>query len=91
MLFTTKLGHPNAVKGEAASCSTHICPKNESKGNHHPHSPHVCPSDVEQALFIVTDVSFAVHPHFPSISNGRVSICTLEDASQGKSDRHAQI
>lgn len=41
--------------------------------------------DVEQALFSVTDVSFAVpKPHFPSISNGQVSVCTaLEGPSQG--------
>lgn len=66
-------------------------PKSESKGNRHPRRPHVCPSDVEQALFIVTDVSFAVHPHFPSISHGRVSICTLEGAPRGESDRHRLI
>lgn len=30
------------------------------------------------------------NPHFPSISNGRVSVCTLGCASLGKSDRHRQ-
>lgn len=41
--------------------------------------------DVEQALFSVTDVSFAgPKPHFPSISNGQVSVCAaLEGPSQG--------
>lgn len=48
--------------------------------------------DVEQALFSVTDVGFAVpNPHFPSISNGQVSVCTaLERPLQGTSDRQRQ-
>lgn len=49
-------------------------------------------TDVEQALFSVTDVDFAVqNPHFPSISNGRVSVCAaLEGTFQGTSDRQRQ-
>lgn len=50
------------------------------------------PADVEQALFSVTDVSFDVpNPHFPSISNGQVSVCTaLEGPSLGTSDPQAR-
>lgn len=52
-------------------------------------TPPRVPIDVEQALFSVTDVSFTVqNPHFPSISNGQVSVCTaLEGTFQGTSDR----
>lgn len=48
--------------------------------------------DVEQALFSVTDVSFAVpNPHFPSISNGQVSVCAaLDRPFQGTSDQQRQ-
>lgn len=48
--------------------------------------------DVEQALFSVTDVGFAIpNPHFPSISNGWVSVCAaLERPFQGTSDRQRQ-
>lgn len=55
-------------------------------------TPSRVPIDVEQALFSVTDVSFAVqNPHFPSISNGQVSVCTaLEGPLQGTSDRQRQ-
>lgn len=43
-------------------------------------TPSHVPIDVEQALFSVTDVSFAVqNPHFPSISNGQVSVCTASE------------
>ncbi len=55
-------------------------------------TPSRVPIDVEQALFSVTDVSFAVqNPHFPSISNGQVSVCTaLEGPFQGTADRQRQ-
>lgn len=52
-------------------------------------TPSRVPIDVEQALFSVTDVSLSVpNPHFPSISNGRVSVCAASERPfQGTSDR----
>lgn len=55
-------------------------------------TPSCVPIDVEQALFSVTDVSFAVpNPYFPSISNGQVSVCNaLEGLSQRIRDQQRQ-
>lgn len=55
-------------------------------------TPSRVPIDVEQDVFSVTDVSFAVQdPHFSSISNGQVSVCSaLEGPFQWTSDRQRQ-
>lgn len=89
-LLSAKLYEHDVVHWESASCSAHICPAKSAKDI--TLTPPLVPIDVEQALFSVTDVSFTVpNPHFPSISNSQVSVCTaLERPFQGKSDRQRQ-
>lgn len=75
--LSAKLGEHDVVRWRSASCSLLI-----SALESRPRTVIVLtlsrvPIDVEQALFSVTDVSFAVpNPHFRSISKCQVSVCT---------------
>lgn len=91
LLLSAKLNEHDVVQWESASCSVHICSGKSAKDIHHPHTL-TCAYRCRAALFSVTDVSFAVpNPHFPSISNGQVSVCAaLDRPFQGTSDQQRQ-
>lgn len=92
LCFSAKLGGHDVVHWGSASCYPHISVPESQPRTFTTLTPSRVPMDVEQALFSVTDVGFAVqNPHFPSISNGQVSVCTaLECPFQGTSDRQRQ-